>query len=85
MIAQTSFEDGEGGIVVDGHQLTAPYLLDVIGDPDTLATALNFAGGFTYDVEVDEGEVKVDKRQKVDITVVRQPVAPRYAIPTGEQ
>ena len=37
VVAQTSFEDGPGGIYVDGTLLEPPYVLDVIGDPHTLA------------------------------------------------
>ena len=33
VVAQTSFEDAERGVVVDGRRISAPYVIDVIGDP----------------------------------------------------
>ena len=36
IVASTSFEDGTGGIYVDGTLLEPPYVIDVIGDPATL-------------------------------------------------
>ncbi len=38
VVAQTSLEDGENGILVDGQQLSAPYTIEAIGDSHTLAT-----------------------------------------------
>ncbi len=37
VVAQTSFEDGVGGIEVDGQLLEPPYVIDVIGEPATLS------------------------------------------------
>ena len=55
VIAQTSFEDDPDGIRVDGVVLKPPYVIDAIGNPDTLAGALEFQDGFTDDVELDNG------------------------------
>ena len=81
VVAQTSFADGEGGIEVDGQLLTAPYTLDVIGDPDTLSRALDFPGGFKDDVTLDQGTTKVTKLSKVHIDATRMPAKPAYAQP----
>ncbi|HEX7739952.1 MAG TPA: DUF881 domain-containing protein [Marmoricola sp.] len=81
VVAQTSFADGEGGIEVDGQLLTAPYTLDVIGDPDTLSRALDFPGGFKDDVALDQGTTKVTKLAKVRIDAIRTPSKPTYAQP----
>ncbi len=62
VIAQTSFEDVPGGIRVDGVVLRPPYVIDAIGNPDTLAGALQFQGGFSDDVAQDSGTVTVKKR-----------------------
>jgi uncharacterized protein YlxW (UPF0749 family) len=79
VIAQTSFEDDSDGVRVDGVALKSPYVLDAIGSSDTLAGALQFQGGFTDDVEEDGGSVTIKKLDRVDITVTRTPVKPRYA------
>lgn len=81
VVAQTSFEDAEGGISVDGQVLTAPYTIDVIGDPDTLSKALDFPGGFKDDVALDHGTTKVTKLKKVHIDAAREATVPRYAQP----
>ena len=85
VIAQTYFEDDPQGIVVDGTLLKAPYVLDAIGSPDTLAGALNFQGGFVDDVKLDGGSVTIKKEDKVSVTVTRTPSQPRYAVPVPGQ
>ncbi len=79
VIAQTSFEDDTDGVRVDGVALKPPYVIDAIGNPDTLSGALQFQDGFTDDVEMDNGSVKIKKADRIDITVTRTPVKPRYA------
>ena len=79
VVAQTSFEDDPDGVRVDGTLLKAPYVIDAIGSSDTLAGALDFQGGFTDDVKLDNGEVTVKKSKRIEVTVTRSPVKPRYA------
>jgi uncharacterized protein YlxW (UPF0749 family) len=85
VIAQTSFEDDDGGIRADGVVLKAPYVIDAIGNSETLAGALQFQDGFTDDVESDAGSVKIKKADRVEVTVTRTPVRPRYAEPVTGQ
>lgn len=85
VVAQTSFEDADRGVVVDGKRIAAPYVIDVIGNPDTLATTLNFIGGFSFDVKASGGTVKVVKSDKVRITTVTRPTSPQYATPAQGQ
>jgi len=85
VVAQTSFEAAENGISVDGRILTAPFIIDAIGDPDSLATALRFPGGFEDDLKVDDAKVDIKKRDKIQITVLRRVVDPRYAQSPGSQ
>jgi uncharacterized protein YlxW (UPF0749 family) len=79
VIAQTSFEDDPGGVRVDGVALKAPYVIDAIGDSDTLAGALQFQDGFTDDVLLDSGSVSIKKGDRIDVSVTRTPSKPRYA------
>jgi uncharacterized protein YlxW (UPF0749 family) len=83
VVAQTSFETADGGIEVDGRLLTPPFVIDAIGDPDGLSTALRFPGGFRDDVRLDEGDVKIKKSQKIEVTTLRAATQPRYAEPAG--
>jgi uncharacterized protein YlxW (UPF0749 family) len=85
VVAQTSFEDTDHGISVDGRTLNSPFVIEVIGDPDNLSTALNFEGGFIDDVTFNhQGTVKVEKLDKVDVNVTRNPTTPHYAHPASQ-
>lgn len=85
VVAQTSFENADRGLLIDGKQIAAPYVIDVIGDPDTLAETLDFAGGFIVDVRANDGDVKVEKLDTVKVTTVVRPEAPQYAEPDSGQ
>jgi len=82
VVAQTSFESATGGIDVDGRVLRSPFTIDVIGDPDTLSTALQFEGGFVDDISLDEGEVSIKQSQNIQVTVLRKATQPEYAEPS---
>ena len=83
VVAQTGIEDSAEGLVVDGVQLRPPYVLDVIGDRDTLATAVQFQGGFADAVEEVGGTLTVDPRDEVSVDSVREPPDLRYAEPVA--
>lgn len=87
VVAQTSLSDGEGGVIVDDQQLAPPYTIEAIGDPHTLAQALDFSGGFIEDVEESpvSGEVTVQEVDSVEIATVREPTEPEYAEPVEEE
>jgi uncharacterized protein YlxW (UPF0749 family) len=82
VVAQTSFESATGGIEVDGRVLTSPFTIDVIGDPESLTTALRFPGGFVDDVSLDEGKVSIKQSKRIEVEVTRDAPQPRYAEPT---
>jgi uncharacterized protein YlxW (UPF0749 family) len=79
VVAQTSLQDTTGGVLVDGKLLRAPYVIEAIGDPETLSTALDFTGGFIAGVRTVGGKVVVDRLDKVEISTVRPASTPRYA------
>jgi uncharacterized protein YlxW (UPF0749 family) len=85
LIAQTSFEEAVGGLYVDGTLLTAPFVIDVIGEPHTLSGSLSFPRGPTDQLQDDGAEVEVDELESLDIESVRDPRQPKYAQPeTGQ-
>jgi uncharacterized protein YlxW (UPF0749 family) len=74
VVAQTSFEDGTGGLLVDGRLLEAPFTVDVIGPPDALAAALRFPDGPQDEFEEDDGaELTFEEVSSVDIATTRDP------------
>ena len=75
VVAQTSFEEGAGGLLVDGRLLEAPFTIDVIGPPDNLVAALRFPDGPQDQFAEDEGaELTFEDVPSVDVETVREPV-----------
>jgi uncharacterized protein YlxW (UPF0749 family) len=78
--ADSSFDNGVGGIEVDGQLLEPPYILEVIGDPHVLRTALEFSTGPIETLETYDGAtVDVEELEAVQITSVREPTRPEHA------
>ncbi|HXS85550.1 MAG TPA: DUF881 domain-containing protein [Mycobacterium sp.] len=70
-----------GALTVDGKTLTPPYSVVAIGDPPTLAAAMNIPGGAVDSVKRVGGTLSVQQADKVDITTLRQPKPRQYAQP----
>jgi uncharacterized protein YlxW (UPF0749 family) len=81
VVAQTSFEDGPGGIYVDGQLLEPPYVLDVIGDPHTLHGGLTFPEGPIDQLQLDGAEVQVEELESLDIESTVEPERLEFAEP----
>ena len=75
VVAQTSFEDGTGGLLVDGRLLEAPFTVDVIGPPDALVSRPAVPGRArrTSSREDDGAELTFEDVSSVDIEAVREP------------
>ena len=73
------------GVVIDGQPVAPPYKIEAIGDPRTMAQAVDFAGGFTDDVELVSGSLSVEESNNVEVATVRDPAAPEYAEPVTPQ
>ncbi len=70
-----------GALVIDSQTLSPPYSVLAIGDPPTLAAAMNIPGGAVDSVERVGGSMTVTQSDRVDITTLRQPKARQYAQP----
>lgn len=70
-----------GALEVDGQTLNPPYTVVAIGDPPTLAVAMNIPGGAMDSVERVGGTMVVQQSDRVDVTALRQPKARQYAQP----
>ena len=81
IVASTSFEDGVGGIYVDGTLLEPPYVIDVIGDPATLNGGMIFPEGPIEQLESDGADVEVIELQSLDIEAVAEPDRIEFAQP----
>jgi uncharacterized protein YlxW (UPF0749 family) len=83
IVASTYFTDGGTGLVVDGTHLTGPYTVTVIGDPQTMHTALNIPGGVVDTVRQRGGNVIVGESDAVRVTAIHQAGKPRFARPVS--
>lgn len=81
VVASTSLVDVEGGVEVDGTVLVTPYRFRVIGEPRTLAAALDIPGGVLDVVRQRDAQARVTQRPSVLITSLRATPSPRYARP----
>ena len=70
-----------GALVIDSVALGPPYSVLAIGDPPTLAAAMNIPGGAVDSVERVGGAMTVTQSDRVDITTLRQPKPRQYAQP----
>ncbi|GGM07586.1 DUF881 domain-containing protein [Micromonospora yangpuensis] len=82
VIASTYFLDASGGgLVVDGRRLSGPLTILVIGDPDTMRTALRIPGGVVSAVERAGGNVIVEEREVVEVSALHDPIELEHARP----
>ena len=85
IVAQTSFEETEGGFLVDGEVVGAPYVLDAIGEPSVLASSLIFLLGPKAQLLEDGATVDVDELTSIDIEAVREPDDPDFSAPDPDE
>jgi uncharacterized protein YlxW (UPF0749 family) len=81
VVAQTAFEDVDGGLLVDDTLVEPPYVIDVIGEADTLNEALTFGLGPSYQVRQDGGEMIVEEFPSLDIESVVDPSRAEFSEP----
>ena len=84
IVASTYFVDSSGdGLNVEGTALTAPYRVTVIGDPQTMLTALNIPGGVVDTVHQHGGTVSVNQADPVRVSALHAPVSLKHARPVS--
>ncbi|MFN6550912.1 DUF881 domain-containing protein [Mycolicibacterium septicum] len=70
-----------GALTTDDVTLRPPYSVLAIGDPPTLAAAMNIPGGAMDSVKRVGGTMVVQQAERVDVTALRQPKPRQYAQP----
>lgn len=83
IVASTYFLDGAGGVNVDGKLLSAPYTIAVIGDPETMRTALNIPGGVVELVGQAGGTVTMNEAPAIEVTARHISGTMQYARPVS--
>jgi uncharacterized protein YlxW (UPF0749 family) len=70
-----------GALVVDSTTMGPVYSVLAIGDPPTLAAAMNIPGGAMDSIERVGGTMVVQQSDRLDVTALRQPKERQYAQP----
>jgi uncharacterized protein YlxW (UPF0749 family) len=70
-----------GALVIDGQTLNPPYSVLTIGDPPTLAAAMNIPGGAMDSIERVGGTMGIQQAPRVDVNALRQPKPRQYSQP----
>ncbi|SDM70602.1 DUF881 domain-containing protein [Allokutzneria albata] len=79
----SAFGGAAGRVRLDGTDLSPPYVIAAVGDPPTLAQALNIPGGVVDSVERAGGGSRVVQSERVEITALRPARSHKYARPAG--
>lgn len=85
LAAQSAFDVTTGGIALDGKLLEPPYVVDVIGEPHALHSAMTFDNGPIEQFENDGATVQVTELETLDIASVRTAARPVDAEPDTDQ
>jgi len=70
-----------GSLTSDNKTLSPPYSVLAIGDPPTLAAAMNIPGGAEDSIKRVGARMSVQQADRVDVTTLRQPKPHQYAQP----
>ena len=85
VVTSTSFQDVDGGILVGGRILKAPYTVDAIGGAEALGAVLRFPNGPADQfAEDDVAELTYDELTGLDIEAVHEPTPPEVAEPQSD-
>jgi uncharacterized protein YlxW (UPF0749 family) len=83
VVASTYLTDSGDNIVVDGVTLGSPFTIEVIGDPQTMQTALNIPGGVIDSIHQHGGTVAVQGRETVEVSTLHHGDGLKYARPAS--
>jgi uncharacterized protein YlxW (UPF0749 family) len=81
VVASTYFTDAATGVNVGGDVLAGALTIAVIGDPQTMQTALNIPGGVVETVRSDGGNVTITQPSIVLVTTLHHEDTLHYAQP----
>ncbi|OBH52016.1 hypothetical protein A5686_11055 [Mycobacterium sp. E2479] len=70
-----------GSLTIDSKTLSPSYSILAIGDPPTLAAAMNIPGGAQDTVKRVGARMSVQQADRLDVTTLRQPKPHQYAQP----
>jgi uncharacterized protein YlxW (UPF0749 family) len=77
----TAVTGNPGGLMIDGHPITAPYDFVVIGSPQNMETAMNIPGGVVPRFTSRGAAVTITQSDQVVVDALRPLDTPQYASP----
>lgn len=84
VVAGSFFTDAGTSVTLDGQPLSRPFVFLAIGDPKTMASAMQIPGGIVDTARRLGANAVIEERGTVEITALHTPKAPRYAQPVPE-
>lgn len=85
VVASSWVQTSGSALVVDHHPLTAPIVLEAIGDPHSLAEAAQFRGGLVSEISGPQvgGTVTIAELNKISIASLHAVQPSQYAQPAS--
>lgn len=83
VVAQTYFLDDGQSIRVDGREIKPPFVIEAIGNPNTLAEAVRFRGGLMDKVQSRGGTLTIETSDTITITALADVKPPEYSQPAS--
>ena len=81
VVASSSFGRSGSGIEIDGTQISSPYSILAIGDPQTMSSAMEIPGGLSENVRQLGATITVTQQSDVTVGALHPLREPRYARP----
>ena len=76
---RSSFTNEEGALRVDGERIESPYDWTIIGDANTISTALEIQAGSAAQMRAKGAQVTITEVEDVEIASTTTPLEPKYA------
>ena len=85
VVASSHFDQSASGVAIDGVTVTQPYTITAIGDPATMASAMEIPGGLAENVRLGLGaSITITQAKDLTVGALHALSQPRYArsVPT---
>ena len=84
IVASSHFNQGASGIEVDGRSVGQPYSIAAIGDPATMASAMEIPGGLSENVRQLGATITIAQEKELTVGALHAQSVPRYARPVPQ-
>ncbi|HEY5247123.1 MAG TPA: DUF881 domain-containing protein [Dermatophilaceae bacterium] len=84
VVASTHFSQGASGIEIDGRRVIGPYEIAAIGDPATMATAMEIPDGLSENVRTLGATINITQEKELTVGALHPLSEPRYARPVPQ-